>query len=146
MGYQLKQIQEFNGLEELELKQGKGRFNLFTNLNNLWENFFRSKVEENTGSYTKLVGKIDSALQTLEIFENTTGKNWTIENITTGNVELTADSTFDHTSAILLLGGCAVPGSYVYGCNDPNYVIIQFLDASGITYTDMVVHFELRLY
>lgn len=146
MSAEKKQIQSFNGKEQIELKQGPGRFNLFTTLEDLWTKYFKAKVEEATSPYTKLVGQIDSLAETLTVFENTTGKTWTLENVSTGNVDLTADSNFDNLNAVLLVGGCAVPGSYVYGFPDPTFVRIQFLDASGITYTDMVIQFELRLY
>lgn len=146
MSYTAKQVQSFNGKEQVQIKQGAGRFNLFTPLEDLWNKYFKAKVEAVSSPYTKLVGEIDSLAETLTIFENTTGKIWTLENVSTGNVELTADSTFDNENAVLLVGACEIPGSYVYGFPDPTFVRIQFLDASGITYTDMVIQFELRLY
>lgn len=40
---QIKQIQEFNGEEQLQLKQGVGRYNLFTTLDSL-AGFFKNKL------------------------------------------------------------------------------------------------------
>lgn len=147
MSAERKQIQSFNGLEEIDFKQGKGRSNVFSLVSQFWEKYIKPKVEDliEGGSYTKLVGRIDSLEETLIVFENTTDKTWTLEGISTGNVDLTPDTAVDVAKTMLLIGGCPIPGSFVVG-NNTTFYRIQFLDSSGITYTDFVVDFELRIY
>lgn len=40
-----QQIQEFNGEEQIQLKQGAGRFNLFARVSQLWDQYFKDKTQ-----------------------------------------------------------------------------------------------------
>jgi hypothetical protein len=73
MGAERKQIQTFNGSEEIELKQGNGRFNLFSKLSDIIA-YIQTKINNTTPIETLSVSfndRIYNATGTLVSVDNT---------------------------------------------------------------------------
>jgi hypothetical protein len=113
-----KQVQEFNGEEQLQFKQGKGRFNMFAKLSDLWESYFKAKVENisyippyKTYSVILSQGGADAPIVDFEL-ENTTGCTFTYEYFNQGQYQLFCnDPLFMNVSTVRIIGNN--PGSNI---------------------------------
>lgn len=110
MSAEKKQIQSFNGKEQIELKQGPGRFNLFTTLEDLWTKYFKAKTQDLIDAssssytvYTALIAQSGSNPPTeTAVLENNTGCTFTYDYVTDGTYKVTkSGNAFDVDKTIV---------------------------------------------
>jgi hypothetical protein len=110
-----QQIQEFNGEEQIQLKQGTGRFNLFARVSQLWEQYFKDKtqalIDSSGGGANGITGQ--GTVSTLpRISTVNAGNIITLENSDIIDYQYTTDITKDGDSTTNLIGLNIRTGDY----------------------------------